>query len=626
MAKIILIVPTDEMYDRARSIISHVETDIELFREYSQTVLSRVESEQAQGAMVAIARGNHAALILSHTNMPLVEIRLSGQSIAQLIAQAKILADKEHPNIAFVGFVNMFTDTQPFASMLDVTVTNYFIHESEELQPAVRRAHEAGVDVLIGGEIAIHCAQQLGMKTLFLQSGDEDLKAAIRSAKRVLFGIETEKKNTAEVASLLDHSFDGILRLNDDGEIVIANYMAERIFERSASLLVGKSISSLFDEHDTALIMEAIHSGSPKYGITLRRSSMSLVANAAAIVVDGRNTGGILSFQEFKIIEELEEGIRRTRVHTSLMAKHHFNQLHYCSERMQQVCRAAEQYARFDTPILLRGPFGTGKQTLAECIHNTSMRRKNPFVVFDCAITPPEEQKLTFVGRDNRGALQMAHTGTLFINHIERMDAYCQYQLLCGLRDGIVWPQGYSQALPVNVRIVASTGEDLYPLVEKGSFSQLLYCLLIQLELVIPSLKECRDEIPALLNEFLEKYSSQYKKYIVLTPEARSLISSMDWPGNRMQLELFVERLVLLSESRVVDARFVKEHRPTGFQNLSASHAKPESESIVICDDSEAAAILTLLNKHKGSRVRVAEEMGISKSTLWRKMKKLGIQ
>lgn len=626
MAKIVMIVPTDEMYRRAQALVAGMDVDIAVYYENSQTVLSRVRQAQSDGALVAIARGNHAALILRNTDMPLVEIRLSGQILAQLIFEARALCAGAHPKIAFVGFVNMFTDNIAFGEMFGVSVCNYFVHDSAELKGAVQEAYEKGADVLVGGEIALDYARQLGMKVLFLKSGEEDLAAAIRSAKRVLYGIEAEKKNTAEVTTLLDYSFDGIFRLTGDGDITMTNYMAERIFRRPAGKLVGRHISELFDEQDTAGILNIIRRGEKRYAMVIRRDGMSLVANVATVMLGNQSAGGILSFQEFQAIEELEEGIRRTQAGTGFVAKARFDQCAFRSPAMLEIRRIAEQCAHFNLPVLLRGEFGTGKRMFAECIHNASVRRNNPFVAFDCAGAPPDVQRNLLIGQSSRGALQTAHTGTLFINRIERMDAFCQYQLLCGLRDGIVWPQNSSQALPVNVRVIASAGEDLYPLVRDGRFSEPLYCLLSQMELAVPPLRERAEDIPPLIDAYVEKYCAQYRKYILLTEDARALLCALPWPGNVLQLELFIEKLVLLSEGRFVDTEAVRRYQPRSFSEESPAPQPASEERLIVCGDREAAELLQILEKHRGSRVKVAAELGISKSTLWRRMKKLGIE
>lgn len=626
MAKIVMIVPTEEMLAEAKELAARVNVDMEVYHENSQTVLARVAGAQTQGALVAVARGNHANLILTNMDIPLVEIRMSGQVIAQLVTEARAMCAKPLPTVAFVGFVNMFTDTHVFEPILGVTIRNYFVDSSAQLAGAVHKAYQEGADVIIGGEIAGESAKMIGMPFLFLQSGMEDLEAALRSANRVLYAIEIEKKNTAEMSTLLNYSFDGIFRINQDGVITVVNYMAERIFHRHASEIIGQSVSSMFDAQDSDAIMRVLHEGQKKYAVMLHKGNISLVANIAAISVDDTSEGAILSFQEFQTIEQLEEGIRRDRTAKGFTALGRFENCSFESTTMKQAMRLAEQYAKFDLPVLIQGELGTGKRMLAECIHNASMRRKNPFVAFDCASIPPEMQQSMLTGQNDKSTFQLAHTGTLFIEHIEKMEPYCQYQLLCGLRDGVIWQHNHTLTLPVNMRVIASTSDELYALVQKGSFSEPLYCLLSQLELQLPPLRTRREDIPGLLDRYMDQYCAQYRKYIVLTNDAREYLCALLWPGNTLQLRLFMEKLVLLSENRVVDAEAVRHYQTSSFLTPQEPQIKAQEEPRIVYGEREASEILRLLDEHGGNRTQVAQSLGVSKSTLWRKMKKLGIE
>lgn len=625
MGKIALIVPTEQMREQAVTVAERINMAPDIYQETSQTVLARVAQAQSEGALVVIARGNHANLILKTMDIPLVEIRLSGQVLAQMIAQAKALCDQPCPRLAFVGFPNMFTDTQAFEAMFGVSIHYYFVEDGDQFESAVVCAHQDGTDVLIGGEIALEYAAKLGMTALFLQSGTEDIEAALRSAKRMLYAIEIEKKNTAEIATLLNYSFDGVLRLNSEGCVTVANYMAERIFQKRMEELIGRHVSTLFDAQDSQAISQIITEGRTQYAMVLHKGNISLIANIAAISVDRENAGAILSFQEFRTIEQLEEGIRRDRSSKGLAAQARFEQCAFVSPNMKQIQHTATQYAKFDLPVLMAGELGTGKRMLAECIHNASMRRKNPFVVFDCASIPPDMQYAHLMGKSEKGALQLAHTGTLLVDHIELLETNCQYQLLRGLRDGLVWPLEQTSALSVNLRVIATTSCDLYPLVREGKFSEPLYCLLSQLELFLPPLRERREDIPTLVRAYTDKYCAQYRKYIVLTEDAEQYLCALPWPGNALQLRLFVEKLVLLTESRVVDVETVQALQPRSFSTPRPAAATPQ-EPTVVYGDREAARLLRLLDEHGGNRKQVAEVMGVSKSTLWRKMKKMGIE
>ena len=627
MAKVIMIVPTHEMRQDALSLLPAAQMDVEVLAESSATVLSRVSEAQKRGALVAVARGNHANLILKHLDIPLVEIRLNGQSIAELIVQAVKAANKPHPTVAFLGFRNMFSDIFVFESILGVRTLEYLVDSSEEIRDAVCRAKEDGADALICGEIALEIAGEIGLPAVFLRSTPDDLLDALRTAKRVLYAIELEKKNTVEVTTLLNYSFDGIIKLDPDGIITKVNYMAERVFRRSANELIGQPLTRFFDEQDGAAITERLKTGEMLQSFMLRIGRISLIANLANLTVNGGSEGAILSFQEFGAIEAMEEIIRQDRYSRVQKALRRFSDLNSKSPSYNAALLDAQKYAQFDLPILLHGEIGTGKRTLSECIHNASLRRNNPFITMDCAGMPDMLQEELLSGNERNSALKSAHTGTLFIDNIDRLTSAAQYQLLCGLRDGVVWQLDRMKALPVNVRIIAASSRSLYGLASRGAFNLQLYSMLSQLEVSLPALRDRPEDIQDLADLYISRYCTKYRKHIVLTPEAKSAIAGYSWPGNLMQLNLYAEKLTLLAGEKVISAEFVLHSLPGSFFDTSASPApKAVAAPMVIYSSPEAEEILRLLDKHNGSRTKAAQDLGISKTTLWRKMKEYGIQ
>ncbi len=627
MAKVVMIVPTGEMRRDALLLLPQAQVDAEVFAESSATVLSRVAQAKKDGALVAIARGNHASLILKHLDIPLVEIRLNGQSIAELIVQAVRLAGREHTTVAFLGFKNMFSDISAFEGILGVRTLEYLVDSSEEIPDTVRRAKADGADALVGGEIALGAAREIGLPGVFLRSNSDDLLSALRTAKRVLYAIELEKKNTVEVTTLLNYSFDGILKLDPEGLITKANYMAERVFRRGAGELIGQPITRFFDEQDGQAITGRLKSRDNQQSFMLRIGRVSLIANLANLAVDGGSEGAILSFQEFGAIEAMEEIIRQDRYSRVQKALRRFNDLKSRSPAYLAALQDAQKYAQFDLPILLYGEVGTGKRTLSECVHNASLRRSNPFITMDCAGMPAALQEELLSGSERNSALKSAHTGTLFIDNIDRLTPAAQYQLLCALRDGVVWQMDRLKALPVNVRVIAATSRSLYGLAVEGAFSLPLYSMLSQLEVSLPALRDRPEDIQDLTDLYVARYCTRYRKHVVLTPEARGAVAGYSWPGNLMQLNLYAEKLTLLAEEQVVNADFILRTLPGSFREAPAAPGPGvQNAPVVIYSSPEAETILRLLEKHQGSRMKAAQEMGVSKTTLWRKMKEYGIQ
>ena len=317
-----------------------------------------------------------------------------------------------------------------------------------------------------------------------------------------------------------------------------------------------------------------------------------------------------------------EEQICKERYSKGYVAAHTFDDLRTVSPAMNEVRETAMKYARYDLPVMLIGEVGVGKRALAECIHNFSLRRRSPFVSVDCGGLSAQMQHTQFMGDGRiKGAFEIAHTGTLLIEHVAMLDEYCQYQLLHVLKHSCLVGLDGRMMLPVDVRVICTTGRDLYRCVQEGRFLEPLYCMLTQLELAVPPLCERAEDLPALLDDSIEKYSTLYRKYVHLSSEARELIYAQPWGGNILQLSLFCEKLLILADDKHITADFVQKHLPRSF---SSAQSAPRPLPMVV-HSAEEAQLIEALESHGGSRALAAEALGVSKTTLWRRMKKYNI-
>ena len=336
MAKLVVLVPNAMMVEQAWSAVREMNIDATVLMAHSDTVVEAVRQQREQGAAVAVARGNHANLLQRQTSIPLIEIVLSGQNLALLFSQAKALCGKERPKLALIGFRNMFGDVNTLAQVLDLSVETIFVDKSDEIEQAVDSARAMGADVVIGGEIAMEHAARLGLAHLFLHSTQDSIDTAIAMAKRVLYALEMEKHKAAEFTSLVNYSFDAVLKLDEKGDVAVANYMAEKVFRCGTDALCGKNIRELIDlsapEHP---VNAAMRERKNAFATVVQTDNQALMANFASINVDGETIGFILSLQEFKKIEELEEQVRKERYSKGYVAHQTFDNYHTASPAMR---------------------------------------------------------------------------------------------------------------------------------------------------------------------------------------------------------------------------------------------------------------------------------------------------
>ncbi len=623
MTKIIIAVPNQQMYDQACRILADTKTDALVLRTSSGTVVDDVAKAAEGGGAVVVARGHHAQLLKKYTVLPLVEIMLSGQEVALLIRKALLASKKPRPVIAFIGYSSMFGDLAPFSDIFDVTLWTYCADGEEPIPALVDRALGDGADMVIGGEIAVARARELHAAALFLESTAESIAMALRSALRVRYGIDTEKRKSAEMMALLNYSFDAVLILDTAGRVTMTNHVAERIFGIPDRELMGRHIFELLEAGPGSALFDALGKKKDIYAAVAMTKQEAFFANLAVLRYSGGDEGFILSLQAFKRIEEMEETVRLERVRMGYVAEGTFDGLPGASSAMEEVKREAKLYAQYDLPLLITGDFGTPGSALAQAVHNAGNRRKSPFVSLDLGRITGEMQPLRLCGTQGeflqKGAVELAHRGTLLIENVDLLTPQGQYLLLQLADKGLLMHPDGRMRLPVDVRLICVTHRDLRAMAGEGRFSWPLYYALARTLLRIPPLRARPEDIPLLTAAHLKRLASAYHKPVSLTPEAQALLNAHPWEGNELALSLFLERLVILSGELTAKADFVRRQLDLeGFSQKSA-------DAVPAAAAGEEAEILAALLACRGSRAECARRLGISTTTLWRKMKKHGI-
>ena len=285
-----------------------------------------------------------------------------------------------------------------------------------------------------------------------------------------------------------------------------------------------------------------------------------------------------------------------------------------------------------ESNILIRGETGTGKELFAQSIHNASQRKNRPFVAINCAALPDNilESELfgyvegAFTGAAKGGKVgffEIAHKGTLFLDEIGDISPKLQSRLLRVLQEREIIRLGSDTVIPIDVRIIAATNKDLYAEVQAGAFREDLYYRLDVLELKLPPVRQRKQDIPCLAEHFLnferEKHACVLKGF---TKGATQLLTSYDWPGNVRELRNFCERISILCKREYAEASDVLRALPS----LSAGASPVPLPSPVQKNEREELQRILLL--HQGNRKETARYLGIHPSTLWRKMKRLGLE
>jgi two-component system nitrogen regulation response regulator NtrX len=300
---------------------------------------------------------------------------------------------------------------------------------------------------------------------------------------------------------------------------------------------------------------------------------------------------------------------------------------------MRRVYQLVEMAAPTKCRVLVSGESGTGKELIASAIHALSSRRERPFVELNCAAIPSEliESELfghvkgAFTGAhaDRKGLFEQAHGGTLFLDELGDMSLMTQAKLLRVLQEGEVTPVGSGERRPVDVRILAATSKDLQEEMRRGSFREDLFHRVNVLAIAVPPLRMRRDDIPELAEHFVRLACVENELPVKrLTPRALEYLRQLSWPGNVRELRNLMERVVVLTPAREVS------HTDVMTALRSGVAATRDDEALSLREARarfERQFILDRLSANSGSLGRTAQELGIERTNLYRKMKQLGI-
>jgi len=333
-----------------------------------------------------------------------------------------------------------------------------------------------------------------------------------------------------------------------------------------------------------------------------------------------------------KAIESRKRFFERIYLREELEKKTEFDMIVGESKSMEKVMDVVRKVSPTESTVLITGESGTGKELLAREIHNHSLRIHAPFVVVDCGalVETLFESELfghvkgSFTGAHitKHGRFEVANGGTIFLDEISGISLNIQAKLLRVIQEREVTRIGSSKSIKVDVRILAATNEDLAGCVRKGKFREDLFYRLSVVPIHVPPLRERKEDIPLLIDHFLQKYNKRARKQIKkLNNNVLKALKEYDWPGNIRELENTIERAVVLSKGEEIELGDLVYHRISS----GASLLNPIDGKYRTLEEVEKEYIKVVLNMHHGNRSRTAKVLGIDRKTLLAKIKKYAI-
>jgi PAS domain S-box-containing protein len=453
---------------------------------------------------------------------------------------------------------------------------------------------------------------------------------------------EKSEKNAATLShkahteAILESISDGVFTVDENWRITSFNRSAEKITGILREEAIGSPCSDVFRssmcENDCAL-RHTLDTGKPVINKSCfivdaagNRIPIS-VSTAVLRDADGRIVGGAETFRDLSEVEALRQ---------ELDGNVRIGDMISCSPAMHKIFGILPAVAASTSTVLIQGATGTGKELVAGAIHNLSDRRDHPFVAVNCGALPDTllESELfgykagafTGAGRDKPGRFALAEGGTLFLDEIGEISPALQVRLLRVLQEKVYEPLGGTDSVAADVRIITATNRDLAAMVKQGDFREDLFYRIHVVCINLPPLAERKEDIPLLVEHFITRFNRiQGKSVAGVTPEALTQLMAHDWPGNVRELENLIERIFVMHREGLITPA----HLPDDF-TADAPQATPDSDTSentmeTLKKTVEAQTIQDALKRNRYNRLATARELGIHKSTLFRKIKALGI-
>lgn len=641
MSGIALFVPSDEMYEQAQEILREKENHVVIVKKITtEEAVTEAQRAISEGVNIIVARGRQAMEIRHHTNVAVAEIMMTAQELGLLVIKAKDIVGKKYPRIGIFGWGDMLCDTTYFNQMYQVDLKRYQLKDRKEWRNTIEQAMKDQLDIVIGGEAALEGGRQAGVPGLYLSSTGEAIKMALKNAESLYYMSEIEQHNYAQFSTILDSSFSGIIKVSVSGKILVMNRVMEQIIGCTQEQAVGQPVTRILKGLEEAELKLVLDGKTDNYSTFLTIQEQSVVVSIEAIVVGKRIDGVIVSCNRLKRLDMNDKDVMKEQYLRGYVAYGTFDDISRNLKGMRKVVDLAKLYAQSSSPMLVEAISGPELEAVVQGIHNYSMRRNGPFIMINMAGMTQDEQMRTLFGYPGTGKhdgepgmIAEANHGTLVIQGIDKVTLPNQYKLARLIRTKrLARGSRLEDTQMIDTRIIACTAKNLTELRGNFQFRSDLYFTLKSLRLKIPNLKDRREDVEYLLDTFTRKYMEQYSRYHVMTAGARRVLLEYPWEGNSIQLEAFCERMILTVGRRTITEEYVRDLLDELYHQDGSIYAAALAEAAALSregetggDNTELSMLKSTLHKYNGNRTLTAKEMGISTTTLWRKLKKYGL-
>ena len=620
MKSIVLIAPSEEILRIGKSLQRKSFSDIRVCLGLIQEGVREAQKKSRSGAEIFVTRARTAEAI-KKAEVPgvVVKIPITAYDVLRAISQARKTSEK----IAIVAFSEMVGSIDALSELLNMNLLVFLYEEENQADGMLDKALAKGAEVIIGGETTKRATERRGIPFVQLITGEEAISQALDEARRINEVRLQEKTRLRLLEAVAHYSGEGILILDKDLKISMCNGTLSEMSSLKEEEIIGKWLKEIWPEVEPKKVFSGSES---QYDELVVFRGLEVLCNKTTIRVGKEITGLVLSFQAVEAIRKKEAKLRRSIYTEEYQGKSSFEDILGESGEIKKAVQIGKEFALTESPVFLVGATGVGKDIFAQSIHRYSHRSSGAYVGVKCSLligAAFDREIYGTVGSENSpgkpGLFEIAHKGTLFLNEITELDIESQGKLLDVIQQKKVARMGGRSPLPIDVRIVVATSQDIRKAIHEGRFRADLYYQLNVLQLNIPSLAKRRGDIWILAKAFLEKLASRKKKKMYLEEEALMVLYRHSWSGNVRELLNVMERVAVTCHEEKVSKSYL--------QSLLEHDLSPETSSArEILKYDQIETIRAALKECRGNYGLTAKKLGIDRSTLWRRLKKLGLK
>ena len=599
---------------------AEIEVIDEVFEQANRAAKQR---EQDRLVDVFISAGANASILKSTLSTPVAAIKVSGYDVLVALLRARQISER----VGLVSYRDTVPELASVKALLNLQIDQLAYRTADEARDCFMSLAAAGHTVIIGSSVVVELAEQRGIHGILAYSATA-VRLALDDALDLARVSRLEAGRHERLHSVLEHLQEAVLATDESGRVTSVNPPMAQLLGVSASEAVGKQLDVLAPELSVSAVLE---SGKDEIAQVIEFRLLPFIANRIAIRERDGLAGAVLTLYDAKNIRNADTRLRAASRSRKPVARYFFDQIAGVSPVFIRTKGLAQHYATTGSTVLLTGESGTGKELFAQAIHNASPRSGKPFVAINCAAFPEPLLESELFGYEDgaftgsrkggkAGLFEVAHTGTVFLDEIGDMPLSLQTRLLRVLQEKEVMRLGSTDTIPVDVRIISATHQPLLEMVKASKFRKDLYYRLNILNLRLPPLRERVEDIPDLVKQLfalaLGKLGLDHPAEEFID-EIEPVLCRYDWPGNVRELENVVERLAVFMSTQPNVAMNDQQLKLTLPELFERGAGASGASGVALSDQ----AIKDALNATRGNRHAAAKALGISRTTLWRRLR-----